>query len=162
MCFFLTMRKKWQIPYSVRLLCLNNQPQSYLRSLTIKVKSFQHNFQYVLFESTFLILVMCMRVCTLLSPGCLPVHVTYLVSSSEPDSGALYNLEVSDVTPGIKDPSIFNVPPQCKSIQVTTKYHLSLPKHLQAFFFVCVYVCLCVCVCVCVRVCVHACLCAHI
>ncbi|KAK7507740.1 hypothetical protein BaRGS_00000705 [Batillaria attramentaria] len=53
--------------------------------------------------------------------GCLPVHVMYFVGSSEADSGAVNSLEVSNITVGIKDPSIFTIPSQCRKAKELTK-----------------------------------------
>lgn len=64
---------------------------------------------------------------------CLPVHVVYFVGSAEADSGAVNSLEVSDISRGIKDSSIFDVPPQCHNVEMTVKNHLDLPLHNLPF-----------------------------
>ena len=45
--------------------------------------------------------------------SCMAVHMTYVAGSSVPDSGTLNSIMVSDVTFGIKDPSIFTPPKSC-------------------------------------------------
>ena len=46
---------------------------------------------------------------------CIPVRMS--ITTYPPDSGAsVLVAEVSDVTKGIKDPSIFDKPPQCHGI----------------------------------------------
>lgn len=46
--------------------------------------------------------------------SCNPVHMVYFVGSVESGSGTLVNLDVMNVVPYSIDPSVFNIPPQCK------------------------------------------------
>ncbi|KAL3882185.1 hypothetical protein ACJMK2_028553 [Sinanodonta woodiana] len=48
---------------------------------------------------------------------CTPLHVSFFTPSAEEGSGILNGLEIVDVTPGIKDPSIFTPPKSCTGIK---------------------------------------------
>ncbi|XP_063447673.1 ependymin-related protein 1-like [Mytilus trossulus] len=47
--------------------------------------------------------------------SCLPVHLVYISS----DYGSVTGYDVYDITPGIKDTKIFDIPPQCKHVSPT-------------------------------------------
>ncbi|XP_048763131.2 ependymin-related protein 1-like [Ostrea edulis] len=49
------------------------------------------------------------------SSSCNPVHVVYFVGSAERGSGTMINLDVLNVVPYNIDPSVFDVPPQCRN-----------------------------------------------
>ncbi|XP_012943957.1 uncharacterized protein LOC106013271 [Aplysia californica] len=49
--------------------------------------------------------------------ACMAVQMTFNSGAAVPDSGDLGSLQVSDVTMGIKDPSIFTPPKSCDGLE---------------------------------------------
>ncbi|XP_022318783.2 uncharacterized protein LOC111121706 isoform X2 [Crassostrea virginica] len=65
--------------------------------------------------------------------SCNPIHVVYFVGSIESGSGTMINLDVLNVVPYNIDPSVFNIPPQCRKAKpmVSSKQNLMLDHLLR-------------------------------
>eukprot|EP00105_Crassostrea_gigas_P017746 XP_011435639.1 PREDICTED: uncharacterized protein LOC105334043 isoform X1 [Crassostrea gigas] len=69
-------------------------------------------------------------------PSCNPVHMVYFVGSMESGSGSLINLDVMNVVPYSIDPSVFNVPPQCKNATTMVKRNSMLDRLFMLNIFI--------------------------
>uniref|UniRef100_A0A8W8HNJ6 Uncharacterized protein n=2 Tax=Magallana TaxID=2171616 RepID=A0A8W8HNJ6_MAGGI len=68
--------------------------------------------------------------------SCNPVHMVYFVGSVESGSGTLINLDVMNVVPYSIDPSVFNVPPQCKNATAMVKRNSMLDRLFKLNIFI--------------------------
>lgn len=56
---------------------------------------------------------------TVLTDSCIPLHAVYRSNPEPLGGGTLIVLEPLDVSPGIRDPSVFDVPAPCRNIELS-------------------------------------------